>query len=132
MVGLCPAFTTGRRALSGCAAAEQKKESVMPRNHFDLKKQKSLHDPVTFDTGERIYEVVDITDAVMDEVARIGKQSDLQVGQVLSQQLAVFTGQDPEEFSNLRIVDRAAILQFITGRFSDPLGRRSPDGDAEE
>lgn len=104
----------------------------MPRNHFDLKKQKSLQEPVTFDTGERIYEVVEITDAIMDEVARIGKQSDLQVGQVLSQQLAVFTGQDADEFANLTIIQRAAIIQFITGRFSDPLGRRVPEGDADE
>jgi len=91
---------------------------------FSLKKETSLRDPVEFETYDKAYTVVDLTDDVMERIAKITEDESLGVGESLSIQLATFAGCEPSEFDGINVREKAAIIQYITGTVTDPLGNR--------
>lgn len=91
---------------------------------FSLKRETSLREPVEFETYEKTYTVVDLTDEVMARIADVAETESYGVGESLSRQLGIFTGCDPSEFDSLNVREKAAIIQHITGTVTDPLGNR--------
>lgn len=100
----------------------------MSKHHFDLDRQKSLQDPITFAAKGETYECVEITDDLMEEISAISDDETIQPGEVLTRQLAAFTGESPETFDTLTFREKGAIIDFITNAMTDPLGRRARRG----
>ncbi len=97
----------------------------MAKKHFSLSQETSLRDAITFEADGKEYTVRELTDELMDEVAEVADDPNLGVGESLSRQLGLFTGQDAAEFKALNVREKSAIIQHITGTVTDPLGNRA-------
>ena len=96
----------------------------MSKKSFNSSKETCLRDEIVFDTGEKEYTVLRLTDEIMEEITAISDDTSLSAGVSLSRQLAAFTGSDPDEFTDIDFRSKAAIIQFITEAITDPLGNR--------
>lgn len=96
----------------------------MAKKHFSLKNETSLRDDISFETNDKEYIVRELTDDLMEEIAEVAENESLGVGESLSRQLAIFTGKEAGEFSELNVREKSAIIQHITSAVTDPLGNR--------
>ena len=91
--------------------------------HFNADERKSLHDPIAFRLGGADYEVLDLTDDLMEKVqtfAEEGEDCDLPLSKILAGQLAILTGEDPEVFQESTIRQKAGVLDWIMESITDP------------
>lgn len=102
----------------------------MANKHFNPNSEASLRDTLSFSIENKDYSVVHLNDEAMAKIAEIADDQSLTPGASLSEQLSVFTGQDPSEFSGVDFRVKAAIIGFITEQITDPLGNRKQRRDA--
>lgn len=96
----------------------------MASNHINLDNLSSLQDPVEFTIGGKRFTVVDLTDEVQEMIDAIGDDQGLSAGEILSEQLALFTNSKAEEFDGLTYRQKAAAISHIMNCTTDPLGNR--------
>ena len=83
----------------------------------------TLQDPIEFETPDgQTHAVKEITQDTIRRIAEIGASADGDnLGKVLDEQLAEFTGEDPSTFSAMALRQKIAIRQFVMDSFLDPL-----------
>lgn len=83
---------------------------------FNADKAKSLHEPLAFILHDERYELVEISQQVINEVKRIGallENDEIDIDEAYNEILAVCTGRDPSVFEQATIREKRGINDWI-------------------
>lgn len=84
--------------------------------HFSLKDFTATREPITFEANGKEYTVLDMTDDHLREIDSVNSLN-LNQGEILNAQLAIFTGCDASEFAGLHFEQKRAIANHIITNF---------------
>ena len=90
---------------------------------YDADKDATLHEPLSFTAKGVKYDVLELTDEMLDEIKACSPDEnelkDQRVGDMLSMQLSIMTGKPAEEFSGLSLRERGGIVKWVSSAMLD-------------
>jgi hypothetical protein len=92
--------------------------------HFNADNHRGLHEPITFALHNKTYNVKDLSDEIMDEIAALDDPgaTGTKLSEILRLQLGLLTGANPEEFSEASIRELTGVISWIMEQLVDPRG----------